>query len=75
MTYLAWHDPNPKKPPAQKIAEASARHKEKFGTPPIVCLCHPDDACEVEGVEVRPLRHISRNCFWVGADDPQEGAQ
>lgn len=73
MAFLAWYDPTPdkKKPTAQKIEDACARYIQKFGTQPIVCLVNPEDACHVEGIEIRPLAHIGRNCFWVGRDDEE----
>ncbi|MFN8512059.1 MAG: hypothetical protein U0841_05620 [Chloroflexia bacterium] len=73
--YLAWFDANPKKPTAQKIAEAHQRYVEKFGRKPRVCLVNPEDAIAESAVELRPLTHISRNCFWIGVDDAEEAAQ
>ena len=70
--YLAWFDANPKKPTAQKIAEAHQRYVEKFGRKPRVCLVNPEDAIAESAVELRPLTHISRNCFWIGVDDADE---
>lgn len=72
--YLAWFDANPKKPTAQKIAEARERYVEKFGRKPLVCLVNPDDVITDSAVELRPLKHIGRNCFWIGVDDV-EGAE
>lgn len=70
--YLAWFDANPKKPTAQKIAEAHQRYVEKFGRKPRVCLVNPNDVIDESAVELRPLTHISRNCFWIGVDDADE---
>src|SRR5689334_16154948 len=70
--YLAWFDANPKKPTAQKIAEAHQRYVEKFGRKPRVCLVNPNDVIGESAVELRPLTHISRNCFWIGVDDAEE---
>jgi hypothetical protein len=72
--YLAWFDANPKKPVAQKIAEAHQRYVEKFGRKPLVCLVNPEDVIAESAVELRPLKHIGRNCFWIGFDDV-EGAE
>ncbi len=33
-SYLMWADPDPKKPTERKIAEATARYLERFGTEP-----------------------------------------
>lgn len=67
--YLAWFDANPKKPTTQKIAEAHERYVEKFGRKPLVCLVNPDDMIADSPVELRPLQHISRHCFWIGVDE------
>lgn len=70
--YLAWFDANPKKPTAQKIAEAHQRYVEKFGRQPLVCLVNPGDMVPESPIELRPLNHIGRHCFWIGADDAAE---
>lgn len=69
--YLAWFDANPKKSAATKIAEAHRRYVEKFARQPLVCLVNPGDANTVAEVEVRPLAHIGRNCYWIGRDDTE----
>ena len=70
--YLAWFDANPKKPVTQKIAEARERYVEKFGRQPRVCLVNPGDMVPESAVELRPLTHIGRHCFWIGMDDADE---
>lgn len=70
--YLAWYDADRKKPTEQKIAEAHQRYVAKFGRQPLVCLVNPEDAVAGAVVEVRPLSHIGRNCFWIGSDDADE---
>lgn len=72
--YLAWFDADRKKPTVQKIAEAHERYLAKFGRQPLVCLVNPEDAVEGAVVELRPLRHIGRNCFWIGADEAEEAS-
>lgn len=67
--YLAWFDADRKKPVDQKIAEARERYRAKFGHEPAVCLVNPADAVEGGTIEVRPLQHIGRHCFWIGFDD------
>ena len=69
--YLAWFDADRKKPTLQKIAEAHQRYVAKFGRQPLVCLVNPEDAVDGAVVEVRPLKHIGRNCFWIGSDDAE----
>jgi hypothetical protein len=70
--YLAWFDANPKKPTAQKIAEAHERYVEKFGRKPRVCLVNPGDVVPESPVELRPLTYIGRHCFWIGVDEADE---
>lgn len=70
--YLAWFDADRKKPIAQKIAEAHARYVAKFGQQPQICLVNPEDAVADSPIELRPLTHIGRHCFWIGADDVEE---
>ena len=70
--YLAWFDANPKKPIAQKIAEAHERYVEKFGRKPRVCLVNPGDVIPESPVELRPLAYIGRHCFWIGVDEADE---
>ena len=71
--YLAWYDADRKKPLVQKIADARARYVQKFNAEPVVVLVNPEDACAVDGLEVRALPHIGRHCFWVGKDDEGDG--
>ena len=78
-TYLAWYDAGRAKAPAQKIADAAARYREKFGAEPTVCLLSAAVAVDpaalvvlgLEGLALRPLPHIGAHCYWVGRDaDP-----
>lgn len=71
MSFLAWFDSNPKKSAATKIAEAQRRYIEKFGQPPLVCLVNPADAGAAAEVELRPLAHIGKGCYWIGVDDTE----
>lgn len=38
---LLWYDGDPKKTLDAKLAEASVRYREKFGTEPTVCYLNP----------------------------------
>ena len=42
MTYFAWHDLDPKKSDAAKLAAAIARYVERFGAPPATVLTHAE---------------------------------
>lgn len=70
--YLAWFDADRKKPVGQKIAEARERYVEKFGRQPAICLVNPADAIDDAVVELRPVAHIGRHCFWIGFDEADE---
>lgn len=80
MTYFAWSDPDRKKPPARKAAEAIARFRDKRGTDPTVIVCHPDDARALDGdallclvgghtLEVRAAASIPRSTFYLGGEE------
>jgi len=67
--FLGWFDDTPKKPVAQKIAEAVERYIAKFGAKPNVCLVNASDVASYKGVEVRAVEYVRPNHFWVGRDE------
>ena len=69
--YLGWTDPSKHRTPAQKITDAAARYRRKWGREPVVALVNPADACEVEGIEVRVVSHVAPNTFMVGEDETE----
>jgi hypothetical protein len=80
VTYFAWSDPDRKKPPAQKAADAIARYRDKHGADPGVLFCHPDDARALDGdallclvgadrFEVRASPSIPRSTFYLGGEE------
>lgn len=66
MFYLLWYCDNPKKPPAQKIAEAMHAYTARFHASPTVVLCNEAELCEVAGVEVRSEGYVRKSNFWIG---------
>lgn len=73
-TGLLWFDGDPKKGLEQKIGEAVARYREKFGAAPNTCFVHPKDlnshgSVAPRGIRVVAASNILRNHFWVGWDD------
>ena len=69
MFYLGWFDDNSKKSMEQKIAEAVARYRQKYGQAPNVCLVHPDDYIEhQDGVVMRRAGHVHRHHLLVGRE-------
>ena len=73
--FLAWFDPEKKKPARQKLAEAIERHVEKYGVAPTVCLTSAVEAAELDGdrlspdIVVRAEPYLPRWTFYVGVDD------
>lgn len=67
--YLGWYDPDKKKKPAAKIAEAVERYEEKWGRRPSVVLVNAADLVDYPGIEVRPVAHVAPNTFFVGEDE------
>ncbi|MEX1158428.1 MAG: hypothetical protein WEC79_05810 [Thermomicrobiales bacterium] len=75
--YLGWYDPDKKKKPERKLAEAIARYERKWGQLPSVALVNVADAAQLPedaGVEVRVAQHVAPNTFFVGDDEPEEVA-
>lgn len=66
MLYLLWYCDNPRKPPAQKIAEACARYVARFERQPTVVLCNEAELCAVAGVAVRSEGYVRKSNFWIG---------
>lgn len=66
MLYLMWQDLDPKKTPAQKIAEACARYVARFERQPTVVLCNEAEVCAVAGVAVRSEGYVRKSNFWIG---------
>lgn len=70
--YLAWFDPDRKKPVQQKIADARERYREKFGQEPAICLVNAADTIDNSAIELRPVAYVGRHYFLVGHDDVAE---
>ena len=75
--YLGWYDPDKKKKPAKKLADAIARYERKWGRTPSVALMNATDVSQLTeetGVEVRVAHHVAPNTFFVGEDEPADEA-
>ena len=75
--YLGWYDPDKKKKPATKLADAIARYERKWGRTPSIALMNASDVSQLTdetGVEVRIAHHVAPNTFFVGDDEPEEAA-
>ncbi len=72
---LLWFDDDKQTPPAEKIAQAARRYREKFGRAPTVCFVHPEETIagsKVGGIAVQPLRTVLRHHFLVGVAEQAE---
>jgi len=67
---LLWFDDDPKRSLAEKISEAAARYREKFGVEPDTCYVNPLSLPEGEvgrtRVRVIPAATILPHHLWVG---------
>jgi hypothetical protein len=70
-----WHDPDKRKLPRAKLADAVALYEAKFGSRPVYCLTSPQDALDlakpsrkfpVLPVEIRARHYIQRWTYYVG---------
>lgn len=67
--FLFWFDDNTKRKLADKIADAAARYKAKFGIWPTICYTNPADLVEpvnVAGIQVEARRNVLRYHLMVG---------
>lgn len=76
--YLAWYDPDRRRPAHRKLADAVAAYTEKFGRTPAQCLTHRQEAEQILATADRPslsikaVAFIPRNTFYVGESDAEE---
>ncbi len=72
-TGMLWFDNDPKTALDQKIQQAAAYFRAKYGQFPDVCLVHPSMLAEPQHragrVTVRPLRIIAPNHLWIGVEE------
>ncbi|MBA2278459.1 MAG: hypothetical protein H0W06_11935 [Chloroflexia bacterium] len=78
--YLAWYDPDRRRPAHRKLADAIAAYAEKYGRLPVQCLTHRLEAEQILAIADRPSLRIKavpfvpRNTFYVGESDADEPA-
>jgi len=67
---LLWFDDDPRRAMAEKVQQAAARYRQKFGTMPDVCYVNDKaiDRTEVRvgDLRVRPASTVLPNHFWIG---------
>jgi hypothetical protein len=71
MLYLGWYDDNARMPVVEKIAAGAAAYRNRFHTAATVCLCNEVDRqqiVEVDGMQVRAVTTVNKDCFWIGVD-------
>lgn len=79
---LLWFDDSKKKPLSQKISEAQARYKEKFGVFPNTIFINPHDGAkddvqfeicrlfiEKDGGTLSTKPTVMANHIWLGIDE------
>jgi hypothetical protein len=76
--FLAWFDPDKRRPAHLKLEDAVAVYREKFMDEPVLCLVNEIEAAELAshagdvGLPVKEAHYIARNTFYVGDFDPQQ---
>lgn len=70
IVYLGWQDNDKKYSTHRKLADAIARHTEKHGIAPNICLTSEQDAAELAGqdldIQVEGRHYIARGTMYVG---------
>jgi hypothetical protein len=84
-TGMLWYDDDAKRPLDAKVASAVEYFKSKYGAAPTVCYVHPsmlpagsDPSTGLKastGVQLRPMRTVMINHFWLGVGDNTTGPE
>jgi hypothetical protein len=77
MIGMLWFDADPKKSLEDKIAEAAAAYRAKYGTEPTHCLAHPVEtgATAPLGIALEFSRSIRPNHLLIGVKEQEHGIQ
>jgi hypothetical protein len=73
MLFLVWYDTDAGRPLAEKVQAALGAYGRRFKVAPNLVLVNAVDMVDVAGIEVRGVRTVQPNHFWVGltdSDDP-----
>lgn len=70
MTFLMWYDDTPRRPLADKVADARAAYLARWGVAAPVVLVNPDDLAGADVPGAIPRATIRRNTVWVGQEVP-----
>ena len=66
MLFLVWYDPDTQRPIAEKIQAAVAAYGRRFSLAPNLVLINDSATATLSGVEVRSVRTVQPDHFWVG---------
>jgi hypothetical protein len=77
---LLWFDDDNKRTLAEKVERAASHYQQKYSVSPTVCYVHVSalegaeinalaPAQRVNGVEVRTVRTVLPNHFWIGVEE------
>lgn len=70
---MMWFDNNPKTPLNDKVREAAAHYRAKYGKAPDMCLVNPAMLAEPQMQEgkviIRSMRSIMPGHLWIGVDE------
>jgi hypothetical protein len=64
--YLVWFDDDKRKTDAQKALDGIAAYFARFGTRPLVVVCHV--AIELPELTVQVRAHVQPNNYWLGME-------
>lgn len=73
MLFLVWYDTDAGRTLAEKVQAALGAYGRRFTEAPNLVLVNEVDLVTVPGIEVRGVRSVQPNNFWVGltiANDP-----
>lgn len=72
---MLWYQDSPKMTLAEKVNEAAAYYKSKYGVDPDTCFVNPESLNLHEGkqakvgmITLRPNKTIIKNHFWLGVE-------
>lgn len=72
MIGMLWFNNDPAKPLPEKIGEAAAYYRTKYGAVANVCIVNPktlgDEQPIINGVTVKASKQIMPNHFFVGVE-------
>jgi hypothetical protein len=73
---MMWLDDDKGRPVEEKVRQAVAHYREKYGQQPELCLVNEGlvvDEMFVDDIAVRPVGHVLQHHFWVGVELSAEG--